>query len=39
MLTQPVAFVGIALVIASIAALGILALRAGGPRSTPAGVV
>jgi hypothetical protein len=33
---QPLAFVGIALVLASIAALGILAFRAGGLRSAPA---
>ena len=33
---QPVSFVGLALVLASIAALGVLAFRAGGLRSAPA---
>jgi hypothetical protein len=32
---QPVAFLGLALVLASIAAFGILAFRVGGSRSTP----
>jgi len=33
---QPLAFVGIGLVLGSVAALGILAFRAGGPRTAPA---